>query len=163
MFNFFKNKKQVFTVSAPVNGLLTNLCDVDDPVFAQKLMGDGFAVALGESAKLICSPISAKVVSLPETKHALGLVSSEGDEILVHIGIDTVNLKGKGFTALVKENDTVKQGQPVIELDRELLANEHANLITMVIFTKLSSEHQNWNMVKSFGDQVTTQDVVVKQ
>ncbi|RMC47517.1 PTS glucose transporter subunit IIA [Lactobacillus sp. ESL0230] len=163
LFKFLKKKKREFKITAPVSGTLINLCDVPDPVFSQKLMGDGFAVKLNKDEEIIHAPIEAKVVSLPESKHAVGLVTADGDEILLHIGIDTVNLKGQGFTAKVRQGDKVKQGQALIRLDRDILAKEKADLTTMVILTKLDSNHQNWDFVKEFGDQITEQDEVIRQ
>lgn len=163
MFGFLKKKNQKFVVTAPVTGVLTDLCEVNDPVFSQKIMGDGFAIALAKEADIVYSPVSAKVISLPDTKHAVGLVTAKGDEILVHIGIDTVNLKGQGFTALISQDDEVKQGQELIKLDRKVLAMKKVDLTTMVIFTKLIPEHQNLTFDKQYGDRVNVQEVIVKE
>ncbi|WEV43462.1 PTS glucose transporter subunit IIA [Lactobacillus sp. ESL0684] len=163
MFNLFKKKTHEFTVTAPLTGKLINLTEVPDPVFSQKLMGDGFAIIPDSKTTKIYAPVSAKIVSLPESKHAVGLVTDDQDEVLLHIGIDTVNLKGQGFTALVNEGDSVTQGQAVIELDREVLESKQANLTTMVIFTKLSSDHQQWQLAEEYGSKVKSNDLLVTQ
>ncbi|MBA1393020.1 PTS glucose transporter subunit IIA [Lactobacillus sp. XV13L] len=163
MFGFRKKKKRQFSVFAPINGELTNLKDVKDPVFSQKMMGDGFAIMPAAEADVVCAPVAGRIASLPNTKHAVGIVTDDSDEILVHIGIDTVNLNGKGFTALVQQNDYVKQGQELIKLDRDAFTAENADLTTMVVFTKLSTDNQNWQMLKKYGDHVDIHDVLVKQ
>lgn len=163
MFGLLKKHKQKLNVAAPISGIFTNLEHVSDPVFAQKLMGDGFAIKPQPNKSIVYSPVEAKIVSLPESKHAVGLVTDDGDEILLHIGIDTVNLNGKGFTALVKLGDKVKKGQELIELNRQFLTTKDADLTTIVILTKLIPEHKNWHFVKAFGTQVTRQEDMIVQ
>lgn len=163
MFRFLKKNKQKFKITSPAKGTLINLNDVNDPVFSQKLMGDGFAVKLNNEEDTIYSPIEAEVASLPESKHAVGLITDDGDEILLHIGIDTVNLQGRGFTTEVKQGNKVKRGQVLVKLDREALNDEKVDLTTMVILTKLGPDHQNWSIVKEFGDQIAEQDEIIKQ
>lgn len=163
LFKLFQMHKRKLVVKAPITGTLINLEHVADPVFAQKLMGDGFAIEPQQSANTVYSPVTAKVVSLPDTKHAVGLVTNAGDEILLHIGIDTVNLKGKGFKSLVKLNDQVLQGQALIALNRGALTTAQVDLTTIIVLTKLIPNHQNWHFSKSFGTQVTEQDNVITQ
>ncbi|WEV38849.1 PTS glucose transporter subunit IIA [Lactobacillus sp. ESL0680] len=163
MFGFLKKKKPEFEVTAPIAGVVTDLSTVDDPVFSQKLMGDGFAIKLAADVDTVSAPVAGEIMSLPESKHAVGLVTPAGDEILIHIGIDTVNLNGAGFTALVKQGDSVKQGQELIKLDRQSLAANNVDLTTMVIFTKLAPANQDWTMTKDFGMQTASQDILVKQ
>lgn len=163
VFNFFKKKTTKFTITAPVPGILTNLDEVKDPVFSQKMMGDGFAISLSSTATSIFAPVAGKIVSLPESHHAVGIVTKDGDEILVHIGIDTVNLNGQGFSALVRQDEKITQGQELVRLDREFLKNKEVDLTTMVIFTKLIPEHQGWKMTKNYGGNVTTLDIIVEK
>lgn len=163
MFGLLKKHKQKLSVVAPISGVFTELERVSDPVFAQKLMGDGFAIKPRPDESIVYSPVEAKVVSLPESKHAVGLVTDDGDEVLLHIGIDTVNLNGKGFTALVKLGDKVNKGQELIELNRQFLSAKQADLTTIVVLTKLIPEHQNWHFVKTFGTQVTRQEDIITQ
>ena len=163
MFNFFKKKSTKFTVTAPISGTLTNLSNVKDPVFSQKMMGDGFAITLSATANVVFAPVAGKVVSLPESHHAVGIVTKDGDEILVHIGIDTVNLNGQGFTAVVEQDEEIEQGQEIVKLDRDFLKNREVDLTTMVIFTKLIPEHQDWKLIENYGDKVTNLDTIVEK
>lgn len=131
MLNIFKHN--VKEIVAPVTGVCMNLTEVEDQAFASKTMGDGFAVKPEED--FICAPASGKITMLYPTKHAFGIKSKSGIEILVHIGVDTVSLNGEGFTAIVKEGNPVKAGDPVIQIDRVMIEKKGFNLTTMVIFT----------------------------
>jgi len=126
----FKNKIEVF---APLCGELSSLANVNDPVFSQKMMGEG--VAIKPTSNTILSPFDGTVIQLFDTNHAIGLSDYKGNEILIHIGLDTVNLKGKGFTAQVKKDDKVKKGQPLIILDLDYLNETKKDLITPVVNT----------------------------
>lgn len=95
-------------VHSVADGQVINIEDVKDPVFSQRMMGDGFAVE-PENGKIV-SPLAGKVSSIFPTKHALGLVSDNGLEVLVHIGLDTVSLEGKPFEVKVTEGQTVAAG-----------------------------------------------------
>lgn len=132
MFNFKTKEKEVFS---PVDGELITIDQVNDPVFANKMMGDGFAVKPTNGR--IFAPIKGKVASVFPTKHAIGLVDKEGVEVLVHIGIDTVDLAGEGFKLLVKEGASVKNDTPLIEVDLDYLAEKGKESTTMVVFTNL--------------------------
>ena len=120
-------------VVSPMAGMAVSMTSVNDPVFASEAMGKGAAVEPTEGKVL--SPVNGQVTMVAETGHAIGLLSDGGAEVLIHIGIDTVNLKGAPFTAHCKAGDTVKQGQLLMDVD--LGAVEAANLptTTMVIIT----------------------------
>ena len=120
-------------VVSPMAGMAVPMTSVNDPVFASEAMGKGAAVEPTEGKVL--SPVDGQVTMVAETGHAIGLLSSGGAEVLIHIGIDTVNLKGAPFTAHCKAGDTVKRGQLLMDVD--LGAIEAANLptTTMVIIT----------------------------
>ena len=163
VFNFFKKKTTKFIVTAPVPGILTNLNEVKDPVFSQKMMGDGFAISLSSTATSVFAPVAGKIVSLPESHHAVGIVTQDRDEVLIHIGIDTVDLNGQGFSAIVEQNEKIMQGQELVRLDREFLKSKEVDLTTMVIFTKLIPEHQGWKMTKNFGDKVINSEIIVEK
>lgn len=141
MFGLLKKLKkqevEPFMVTAPTTGKVIDLSKVNDPVFAQKMMGDGFAIKPDTSSgKIIVSaPVSGKIVSLPETKHAVGIHTADGVDVLVHIGIDTVNLKGEGFSTTIKEGDDVKHGDKLIEVDPQILEDNKLDNTIMVIFT----------------------------
>jgi glucose PTS system EIICBA or EIICB component len=121
---------------APLKGELKPITEVPDQVFAGKMMGDGFAIVPAEGT--IVSPVSGKIVNLFPTKHAIGILSDTGREILIHVGIDTVNLKGQGFETLVSENDIVDQGQPLLKVDLEYIKEHATSTITPVVFTNLA-------------------------
>ncbi len=129
------NEEKMVTINSPLKGQIMKMEDVPDQVFSQKLMGDGFAInpSVGE----IYAPIDAEVVSLFPTGHAIGLKTADEVEILIHFGIDTVNLKGEGFTAKVAVGDKVLSGDILLEIDIESVKDKVPSLITPVIFTKV--------------------------
>ncbi|WP_141434319.1 glucose-specific PTS transporter subunit IIBC [Bacillus sp. 03113] len=121
---------------APLNGEILPITEVPDAVFSGKMMGDGFAILPSEGS--VVSPVDGKVVNVFPTKHALGIVSDSGREILIHVGIDTVNLKGEGFEILIAENDQVKKGQPLLKVDLEYIKEHATSTITPIVFTNLA-------------------------
>ncbi|MEO1768798.1 PTS sugar transporter subunit IIA [Candidatus Enterococcus ferrettii] len=132
---FKKNKKEIY---CPVNGEVIAIEAVNDPVFASKAMGDGFAVEPLDGA--IYAPMTGKVTSVFPTKHAIGLVTDDGLELLIHIGIDTVALNGEGFDILVAEGDAVTADTQLAKVDLEHLRKEQKPSTTMVIFTNLADQ-----------------------
>lgn len=130
-----KNVKKEIEILAPVTGELLNISEVPDEAFSQKMMGDGFAVKSCDG--IVVSPVDAEVQLVFETKHAIGLKTDAGLEMLIHFGIDTVNLKGEGFDVLVKAGDKVKAGQELMKVDVDFIKANAASDITPVIFTNL--------------------------
>ncbi|MGM0847301.1 MAG: glucose-specific PTS transporter subunit IIBC [Bacillota bacterium] len=120
---------------SPITGEIIDLSEVPDQVFSQKMMGDGFAILPTDG--LIVSPVDGKVVNVFPTKHAIGLESKGGKEVLIHVGIDTVKLEGKGFESLIKEGDNVEAGQPLLKVDLDYIQNNAPSIITPIIFTNL--------------------------
>ncbi|MCC3372952.1 glucose PTS transporter subunit IIA [Cohnella sp. REN36] len=118
---------------APVQGRMIPLEDVDDPIFAQKLVGRGVAF-IPDRGELV-APVRGKIIHLYPSLHAIGIETPEGLEVLLHIGIDTSHLKGKGFTALVQEGDEVTPGQPLIRFHLPTLKAEAKSLATPMIIT----------------------------
>ena len=137
-------KQEVFV--APVAGEVVALEDVDDEVFASGSVGKGVAVKPSEGT--IVAPADGEVTMLFKTGHAVGITTASGAELLIHIGIDTVQLDGRGFEAQVKMGDSVKQGQPLVTFDRDVLASEGYD--DTVIFLVSNSA--------SFQDVVRSQD-----
>lgn len=103
---------------APVSGKAIKMADVPDPVFSGEVLGRGCAVWPDEG--IVYAPVNGKVTVT--MGHAVGIMSDSGIEVLVHVGVDTVNLQGKGFTGYVKQGDRVVAGQPVLAMDRSVIA-----------------------------------------
>ena len=122
----------------PLTGRLMPISEVPDPVFAEKMMGDGFAIEPLEGE--VVSPVDGKVVNVFPTKHAIAIESINGHEILVHFGIDTVNLKGEGLTVHVQEGDQVKAGDKLITADLETIRPHVPTLITPIVFVNLADD-----------------------
>ena len=120
-------------VHSVADGQVINIEDVKDPVFSQKMMGDGFAVEPDNGR--IVSPVAGKVTSVFPTKHALGLVTDNGLEVLVHIGLDTVSLEGKPFEVKVTEGQTVAAGDLLVEADLDSIREAGRETSTIVVFT----------------------------
>ena len=117
-------------------GRLVPLDQVPDPVFADKIMGDGFAIdpASGD----VISPVDGTITSfMTDTRHAVGITADDGTEVLIHIGIDTVTLGGAGFTSLVAQEDRVKAGQLLLQVDLAQIKAKVPSLVTPVVFTNL--------------------------
>lgn len=126
------------TVCAHATGQMIPMGEVKDETFARKMLGDGFAILPEEGE--VCSPVNGTVSSVFDTKHAVCLVSDGGLEILIHIGIDTVNLQGKYFTAHVKDGDTVKAGQPLVTFELDQVKKAGYDTVIPLVFT--DPEHQ---------------------
>ncbi|WP_096188034.1 glucose-specific PTS transporter subunit IIBC [Evansella halocellulosilytica] len=132
-------------IAMPIKGEIKPLSEVPDKIFSEKMMGDGFAIDPADGK--VVSPIDGKIVNLFTTKHAIGLQAEDGTEILIHVGIDTVNLKGEGFEAHVEQGDDVKVGQPLLTFDLDYISKHAPSVITPVIFTNLS-DSQSVHIVK---------------
>lgn len=117
---------------SPASGTLIPLEEVNDETFAKKMLGDGFAIDLQDG--MILSPISGTLVSAFPSGHAFG-IQNEQYEVLLHIGIDTVELQGDGFEVLVNQGDTIKQGDPLVKVDIQKIQAAGKDTTTMVIFT----------------------------
>ena len=124
-------KQRDLTVYAPLNGKAVAITEVPDEVFSEKVLGDGIAI-IPEDGRVL-SPVDGVISSVTDTKHAYGITGDNGLEILVHFGLETVNLKGEGFTSHVKEGDRVKAGDLLVEVDLELLKSKGINTITPVL------------------------------
>jgi glucose-specific phosphotransferase system IIA component len=122
-------------IKSPARGKRIDLKDVPDALFANKMIGDGFAVY--PESKEICSPVDGKIVHIFDTNHAVGLKTDDGLEVLVHIGIDTVKLKGKGFKRIASIGQKVKAGDILIECDLEYIKENAKSLITPVVITNM--------------------------
>ena len=119
------------TILAPVNGQAVPLEQVPDAMFAEKILGDGMAVIPADG--IFVSPVDGEVVSIADSKHAIGFSTADDLGVLIHIGLETVGLKGEGFTLHVKVGDKVKKGDLIAEVDLALLKANGLNTITPVI------------------------------
>ncbi|MCR4687118.1 MAG: glucose PTS transporter subunit IIA [Lachnospiraceae bacterium] len=146
-------------VASPVEGKVIPLSETPDETFASEALGKGAAIVpTGDTIK---SPVNGTVTMVFDTGHAVGLQSDDGVEILVHIGINTVELDGKGFTKLVKDGDTVKVGDPLIKFDAAVIKEGGYNLTTPVIVTN-SDEFATVELIAS-GDLAGGTDILKVQ
>ena len=120
MFHFFKKKQKSYEMAATADGKVIPMTDASDPVFSSCALGGG--VVIRPTGTVVVAPADGRVTATMEgSNHAIGMELEGGLEILIHIGVDTVSLKGEGFTALVKSGDTVKKGTELIRFEREAL------------------------------------------
>ena len=132
MFNFFKKKQNnTYMLGAVAKGKVVELKEVNDPTFNSGMLGQGVAVIPSEGK--IYAPADGEIAMVFDTLHAVSLNASNGAEILVHVGLDTVSLKGKGFKAHVQAGDKVKKGDLMLEADLEFLKSEGFDIITPVL------------------------------
>ncbi|GGP07027.1 glucose-specific PTS transporter subunit IIBC [Oceanobacillus neutriphilus] len=135
-----QHSSSVEDIASPLSGKLIPITEVPDQLFAGRMMGDGFAVKPSDG--LVVSPVNGKVTNVFPTKHAIGLESETGKEILIHIGINTVNLKGKGFEIFVEEDEEVKAGQTLLKADLDYIGEHAKSTISPIIFTNLEAGQQ---------------------
>ena len=152
MFGFLKRKRR--DVFAPIDGQLIALEKVDDEVFAQRMAGDGVAILpIGE---IFTAPIDGVITKIFSTNHAYSVKSKQDLEVLVHIGLETVALKGKGFERLAEEGDEVKAGDPIIKVDLNYIKEHAKDIITPILITdesKYEAIDKNTNVVIT-GDAI---------
>lgn len=123
--------QQRIALVAPLSGRLVPIEQVPDPVFAQKMVGDG--VSIDPTSQTLCAPCDGEVIQLHPAHHALTIKTAEGLEVLMHIGLDTVTLRGEGFTPHVKVGDRVHAGDPLIEFDADYIATHARSLLTQIV------------------------------
>lgn len=130
-------KKAAGTVEivAPLSGVIVNIEDVPDVVFAEKIVGDGVAIK-PEGSKMV-APVDGVIGKIFETNHAFSIESDSGVELFVHFGIDTVELKGQGFKRIAYEGQRVKKGDIVIEFDLPLLEEKAKSTLTPVVISNM--------------------------
>ena len=162
MFDFFKKKKKEekkVSIASPVNGKIVKLEEVPDPVFAEKMVGDGFAI-IPEDGEVF-APVSGEVTLQPEGFHAIGIKTEEGLEVLVHFGLETVELKGEGFTPHVKVGDKVNKGDKVLSVDIEKIKDKVPSIITPCIVANLEENIlSEINCDAKCGEEVQTVTIV---
>ncbi|MBI0061532.1 MULTISPECIES: PTS glucose transporter subunit IIA [Gilliamella] len=131
------DNKNSIEIIAPLSGEIVKIEDVPDVVFAEKIVGDG--VAIKPSGNKIVAPLNGKIGKIFETNHAFAIESDEGIELFVHFGIDTVELKGEGFTRVAEEGQQVKIGDTIIEIDLPLLESKAKSVLTPVVISNMET------------------------
>ncbi|WP_312426648.1 PTS sugar transporter subunit IIA [Lacrimispora sp.] len=128
---FVTQKKHEQTIVAFATGALCHLSETQDKAFSSLILGDG--VAITPERPSIVAPVDGEITMIFPTKHAFGMVTAEGIELLVHMGIDTVNLKGKGYKYFKEVNSKVKAGEKVVDMDIDVIKKNGYNPIVMMI------------------------------
>ncbi|WP_174612921.1 glucose-specific PTS transporter subunit IIBC [Virgibacillus ihumii] len=143
------------SLTAPASGKVVSLEEVPDEVFSQKMMGDG--IAIQPSSGDIVSPIDGEIVSVFPAKHAITLRTNEGAELLIHMGLDTVNLNGEGFEIKVSAEDKIRTGDPIAQMNIDFLAEKGYNTITPIIVMngdQYKVNHQAYPYSVTAGEEV---------
>lgn len=165
MFNLIrKNKKNSKTdkrIVAPVTGKCVDLSQVPDPMFAKKTMGDGVAF-IYEGGDTVYSPCEGVILVVAATKHAVGIKSASGTELLLHVGVDTVSLNGQGFTSLVTKDQKVKIGTPLLKIDRKFMEENDVDLITSMVVTNGPSVNVEIKGINTAVEQGVSEIIVEK-
>lgn len=137
MFNLFKKKKKLASLSALTHSKILDISEVPDQVFATKMVGDGIAFIPYDG--MIKSPCKGKVVQIFPTKHAMGIITDEGLEVLIHLGMDTVELKGEGFESYIKVDQEVVPGDFIAKMDLDYIKAQGKEIISAVIITNMET------------------------
>lgn len=132
MFSFLKKKESAgIVLASPVKGTVVSLKQVNDPTFSEEMLGKGVAVIPTEGK--IYAPADGEISLLFDTLHAVSMTTTDGVEILIHVGLDTVKLKGDGFVAHVATGDTVKKGDLLLSVDLEALKADGYDTVTPMV------------------------------
>lgn len=137
MFKLFSKKAAVEELVAPMSGKVVQIEDVPDEVFSRKMIGDGIAIEPDEG--VVVSPVDGEVVQFFPTKHAVGLKTKSGLEILIHIGMETVALNGEGFEGFVQQGDRVKAGDKLVSFDLEQIRERAESIISPIVVTNFDA------------------------
>lgn len=130
------NHSEKTAVYSAADGNIQPITEAPDDVFSQKMMGDGYVIT--PSSDRIVSPVSGSITSIFPTKHAIGIQTEDGIDVLVHMGIDTVELNGQGFELFVEEGQTLKAGDELAQMDREAISKADKDTAVLVVFTNLT-------------------------
>lgn len=157
MLDFLKKNRKL-DIKAPFEGEIVDIIEVSDEVFSSKMIGDGVAIKPESSTAI--APCDGEITQIFPTNHAFGITTKEGLEILVHIGIDTVNLKGEGYKRLVEVGSKVKRGEGIIEVDFEFIKKAGKDIITPVVITNIDKVE---SIIKNFNDKEKILSVKIKK
>ncbi|GAA0485943.1 PTS glucose transporter subunit IIA [Salinibacillus aidingensis] len=130
---FGKRDDKLVNLMSPISGKIISIEDVPDEMFSQKMMGDGLAIEPSEG--IVAAPIVGEIVQFFPTKHAVGIRSDNGLEILIHIGLETVSMKGEGFESFVEQGDRVEAGQKLVTFDLDAVKEKADSIISPIIIT----------------------------
>ncbi|WP_413699188.1 PTS glucose transporter subunit IIA [Psychromonas sp. KJ10-10] len=144
-------------IIAPLSGEIVSIEDVPDVVFAEKIVGDG--IAIRPTGNKMVAPCDGQIGKIFETNHAFSLESDSGIELFVHFGIDTVELKGEGFTRIAQEGQKVKMGDTIIEFDLEYLKENAKSILTPVVISNMDEIKE---LQKMSGTVEFSTDAVLK-
>ena len=159
-FDMFKGKTETVNtidIIAPLSGEIVAIEDVPDVVFAEKIVGDG--IAIRPTGNKMVAPCDGEIGKIFETNHAFSLESDTGVELFVHFGIDTVELKGQGFTRIAKEGQKVKAGDTIIEFDLAYLTEHAKSILTPVVISNMDELKE---LQKQSGTVTVGVDAVLK-
>jgi len=151
-----KLKKGAYEIFNPIKGEIADLSNVPDEVFSKKVLGEGFAIIPSDNK--VYAPANGILTVLFSTKHAIALTTDDGLEILVHIGVDTVNLNGEGFIAHVKQGDKVYKGDLLITFDSTIIKEKAKSLISAVVITNMDIVE---NVKVDFGNKEMGEKVAI--
>lgn len=157
MFGFFKKNKDN-NLYAPVTGEMIEIENVPDQMFAEKMMGDG--VGFKFDGNTVYSPCDGEITMIANTLHAVGIKAANGAEILIHIGLDTVQLNGQGFKVITKAGSKVKKGTPIIEVDQEFMKKNNINLTTPMVIT--NSDEFSYDIKMDSSNVVSGDTMIVE-
>lgn len=158
LFDKFKKQPEstTTTLAAVMNGEVKPITEAPDPVFSQKMMGDGYVLFPTDGT--VVSPVDGKIETVFPTKHAVGITSNNGLEIIIHIGLDTVQLNGEGFEVFVAAGDKVTKGQKLVQVDLAAIGSKVPSTATPVVITNLGDKtiELTGSGTVSAGDDVLT-------
>jgi PTS system beta-glucosides-specific IIC component len=159
MFNFFKKKEKEYddVIYAPLKGEAVPSAEVNDPTFAEEMLGKGMAIKPSEGK--VYAPFDGTVAMVFDTKHAVSLVSEKGAEVLIHVGLDTVMLKGEHYITHVESGVAVKKGDLLLEFDIEGIKASGYEVITPVVICNTDDYK---DVIRTTGIQVEPGDVVMQ-
>ena len=144
LFEALKNKKEKnpFSISSPLNGKIIPQEEIEDKVFVDEAIGKGVGILVKNEMQTLVAPISGVISMIFPTKHAIGICTDEGIEVLIHIGIDTVKLEGNGFESYIQEGDIVKAHDKLLNVNLDIIKNSGYSTQTMMVL----AQNENLNI-----------------
>lgn len=156
LFDIFKKENQEIIIKAPIDGVVKPIEEVNDSIFSKKLMGDGFMIQPDNGE--LYAPCDAKVAMVFPTKHAVGLTLKDGTEILIHFGLESVNLNGVGFETFVEQGEKVNENTLLLKADLNYIKEHADDDCVIIVFTQIS-EDKKINIITGdvkHGDAIIT-------